>query len=551
MIIDANEIEGGQTLAANLCIVGAGAAGITLALEFEYAAQTVILLESGGWHEEAASQALYDGDVVRPSTHPPLRRFRRRAFGGSTGIWGGRCVPFDPIDFEPRPWMQLPGWPFGFQSLAPFYQRAAELCETGDFAFTAAAFPQGMRRPLEGFRGRRFTDDRIERFSCPTDFARRYAHRLKAAANISVVLHANAVTLAASPDGACIDHVQVATLAGRHFRVQSTHVVLAAGGLEVPRLLLASRNHHALGIGNEFDQVGRCYMTHLAGTIGEVLPAPGKKPFLGYEIADDGTYCRRRFALTEAAQRGLGVGNFVARLHPPRLHDPSHKTGALSAIYLARAFVAYEYARRLQGEGTPSAAIRLRHLGNLLLDLPGVASFALHFLARRKLAPRKFPSLVVYPRAGKYSLDFHAEQAPNPDSRITLLRARDVLGMPKIAVDWRMSSLDLHTVAVSLAGLAADFAESACAELRYDETEIPDILRREGAYGGHHIGTARMSLSPRDGVVDKTCRVHGTKNLFVAGSAVFPTSSQANPTLTIVALALRLAKHLKNDLSIP
>jgi choline dehydrogenase-like flavoprotein len=549
MITDADGIENGSCLQADLCIVGAGAAGITLALAFAHAAHTVILLEAGGWQAEAATQALYDGSLAGPEVHPPLSRFRRRAFGGSTGIWGGRCVPFDPIDFALRPWMPGTGWPITLRDIETFYARAARLCEIGDFAFTAAAaFPRGMRRMLPGFAGKNFTDDRIERFSCPTDFARRYGGRLKVAPHITVVLHANVVKLRTREDGARITSAQAETLQGRHFSVQAKHFVLAAGGLEVPRLLLASRDHHALGIGNAYDQVGRCYMTHLAGTIGEVFPAPGKAPFLGYEIADDGAYCRRRFALTEAAQRELGIGNFIARLHPPRLHDPAHRTGALSAVYLAKPLIAYEYARRLHGQAGLTPAGWLGHVRNVVLDAPGVAQFALHWLARRKLAARKFPSLVVTPKSGRYSLDFHAEQAPNPDSRVTLTRERDRLGMPKLQVAWRIAAIDRRTVLQAVSTLARDFADSGCAALRYDPDELADLAGREGAYGGHHIGTARMSASPRCGVVDADCRVHGMHNLFVAGSAVFPTSSQANPTLTIVALALRLAEKVKKEL---
>ncbi len=549
MIIDADGIENGSLLQADLCIVGAGAAGITLALAFEHAAHTVIVLEAGGWQTETATQALYEGSLTGPATHPPLHRFRRRAFGGSTGIWGGRCVPFDPIDFAARPWMPGAGWPIALHEIEAFYERAARICEIGEPSFTAtAAFPHGMRPMLPGFLRKNFTDDRIERFSCPTDFATRYGGRLKSAPNITVVLHANVVKLRTTANGACIDTVQAETLQGRHFGVQGKHVVLAAGGLEIPRLLLASRDHHALGIGNANDQVGRCYMTHLAGTIGDIVPPPGRMPFLGYEIADDGAYCRRRFALTEAAQRKLGIGNFIARLHPPRLYNPAHRTGALSAVYMARPFIAFEYARRLHGQSRLPLAFWLGHIRNIMLDAPGVASFALHFLARRKLAARKFPSLVVTPKSGRYSLDFHAEQAPNPDSRVTLTRERDRLGMPKIQVDWRIADIDRRTVAESLALLAQDLSSAGCAVTGCAPDEIAQVLQQEGAYGGHHIGTARMSASPRCGVVDSQCRVHGMHNLFLAGSAVFPTSGQANPTLTIVALALRLAEELKKEL---
>jgi choline dehydrogenase-like flavoprotein len=435
------------------------------------------------------------------------------------------------------------GWPFGYGELHPYYVRANALCEAGEFAYSErAAFPHGMRPILPGFHAGHFTDASLERFSCPTDFAARYGDRLAAAANISVLLHANVTEIRTSQKGRVASVLSVATLTGRRFAVRAEKFVLAAGGLEVPRLLLVSRDHHAHGIGNAFGQVGRCYMSHLAGTIGAVrIRDARQKPFHGYEISDDGIYCRRRFALSAMAQSKLGVGNFIARLHHPPVFDPSHRTGALSALYLARFLIPIERRGRLQTENHHAWQA---HLRNIALDPSGVAKCAGHLLVNRVFAARKFPSLIVHARSGQYSLDFHAEQAPNPESRLFISRQRDSLGMQKLHVEWRSCAVDTHTVRTSLAALASDFSGCGCATLQYDLADIDTSLRREGAYGGHHIGTTRISVSPRAGVVDENCRVHGMQNLFVAGSAVFPTSSQANPTLTIVAMALRLADHI-------
>jgi choline dehydrogenase-like flavoprotein len=549
MIEDSNGIEPGRVLECHICIVGAGAAGISLALAFEYAKQKVIVLESGGFLPEPATQSLYEGRVADAAVHPPLHRYRRRVFGGSSTLWGGRSVPLDRIDFQDRDWMPDGAWPIGYDDLLPYYRAASEVCETGAFAYTAEdAFPRGMRQTLPGFTGKRFSDRSIERFSCPTDFANRYGRRLRAAENIMVLLHANAAKLTTAQDGNSISSVRVETLRGRHFTVRPHCVVLAAGGLETPRLMFASRDHHALGIGNAHDQLGRCYMTHVAGTIGEVTPAPGAgAAFNGYEVSDDGVYCRRRFALTEAAQREMKVGNFIARLHHPDIPDPRHRTGPLSAVYLARPLIVPEYTTRLHGDRRLSKLCLLAHMRNILLDLPEVMRFATQMLLRRRLATRKFPSLVVRPRMGRYSLDFHAEQAPNPESRVSINRERDALGMPRLRVDWRPSAMDYRTVRLAVEALADDFAESGAARLTYDPAELVNSIRHNGAYGGHHIGTTRMSRSPRDGVVDAACRVHGVRNLYVAGSGVFPTSGQANPTLTIVALALRLGETLKQE----
>jgi choline dehydrogenase-like flavoprotein len=405
-----------------------------------------------------------------------------------------------------------------------------------------------MRPLISGFDPAHFSTDGIERFSCPTDFAARYRHRLAAAGNVEVLLHANATELLTSPDGARIDAVAVRTLTGRAFRVTARLVVLAAGGLEIPRLLLASRSVHASGIGNAHDQVGRNYMCHMAGTLGALtLDVPPSEVFHGYEIADDGTYCRRRLALRPAVQRDLGLTSAVMRLHFPSIVDPAHRTAPLSALYLAKPFISPEYATRLAEDEPMRAARWLRHALNVTADPVGIAGFALHWLRRRTLAVRKFPSVIVANRANRFSLDYHAEQQPNPASRVSLSGETDALGMPKLRIDWRYGALDLHTARETLRLLAADLAAWGHGRLAYEPARVGDELLRHGAYGGHHIGTARMSASPATGVVDRDARVHGLANLYVAGSAVFPTSSQANPTLTIVALALRLAAHLRQE----
>ena len=539
MLLDAAELDRGTLLQADICIVGAGAAGITLALQFADTQTQVLLLEAGGWTEEPATQALYNGELAPGTRHPPPVRFRRRQFGGSTAIWGGRCVPFDPIDFEPRPWVPHSGWPIPYEAVARHYAQAAALCEAGEAQFHAG---QGWPEILQGFSGADFSADTLERFSCPTNFSQRYAARLRAAANVRVVLHANVTQIRTGPDGAAVAGLAASSLAGRRFEVAAETYVLAAGGLETTRLLLASRDHAPAGIGNAHDQLGRYYMCHLAGTLGALRPHVAVHH--GYTLAEDGAYCRRRQTLRPEAQRRLRTGNFTARLHHPRIGDPSHRSGALSALYLAAPLITPEYATRLQ-DGGRGLASPLFHAGNIARAPVQTARFLLHLLGHRMLADRKFPSIIVAPPSGCFSLDVHAEQLPNPDSRVTLASGADALGMPQLRVDWRHLPADIDTVRLSLRALSADLARTGAATLDYDEAALEEMVLRDGAYGGHHIGTARMAASPQDGVVDGDCLVHGMRNLFVAGSAVFPTSGQANPTLTIVALALRLASHVK------
>jgi choline dehydrogenase-like flavoprotein len=549
MIDDARELDDGAVLQAGLCIVGGGAAGITLALEYADTGIEVLLLEAGGKRAEPRTQALYAGTVADGRLHSPLDSYRERRFGGSTTIWGGRCMPFDAIDFEARDYVPHSGWPIGPEALVPYYPRASQLCEAGAFDYRAGSALPGASAPMiAGFDERHFTSDTLERFSCPTDFGSRYGDLLRAAPNIRVLLHANVTGLRATADGGAVQELQVATLTGRRCTVRAARYVLAAGGLETVRLLLASRDVVPEGLGNRHDVVGRYYMCHIAGTLGRIrFDRPAKTIHHGYERDADGVYCRRRLALRPEQQRELRVGNFIARLHHPRITDPAHRNAILSLLYLARPLIPYEYARRLHGTEYVGSRDWLRHFGNVLRGPQQVLAFAVHMLRDRKLAHRKFPSIIIRSSANLYSLDFHAEQQPNPSSRVMLGTERDALGMPRLHVDWRYTPGDIDTVSRAVALLAGDFARQGLGTLDYRPEEIEAEATRYGAYGGHHIGTARMGSDPRSSVVDADCRVHGVRNLYLAGAATFATSSQANPTLTIVALALRLAAHLRTN----
>ncbi len=548
MILSAHDLPEDHLLRADICIVGAGAAGITIALDLIDRNLDVLLLESGSQQEDPQTQALYRGSVTDERMHSPPDRYRQRRFGGSTTIWGGRCMPLDAIDFEARDFVPHSGWPIDMNSLMPYYRRANQLCEAGEFAYTAEEAFSGTQRPMiEGFASALFSTDTLERFSCPTDFGARYFHKLKAARNVRVVMHANVTSVRLSKACNQVESLSVQTLGGRKLRVGAQRYVLATGGLEVVRLLLASRDQQPEGIGNRYDVVGRYYMCHLAGTIGSLqFTGPLSAVHNGYDISEEGVYCRRRLALTADAQRKLRLGNFIARLHHPRITQPAHGNAVLSLLFLAKIFIPYEYAKRLHGDDRVGLMDWLRHVGNIAGRPMDAFGFAWHMLRDRKLAERKFPSIIIRSRANLFSLDFHAEQQPNPASRVSLSGDLDALQMPRLLIDWRYTAGDVDTVRRALELLAQELGRSGVGRFDYDPSTVELEMTRYGAYGGHHIGTARMGNDPRSSVVDADCRVHGVDNLYISSSAVFPTSSQANPTLTIIALALRLSSHLRS-----
>jgi len=532
-------------LRTDIVIIGAGAAGITMALALAESAHSVLILESGGLEEEPETQNLYAGSVVDARMHGQPDRYRQRRLGGTTTIWGGRCMPFDSVDFEVRDYVPNSGWPISYADLAPYYPRANSICEAGAFAYTTeAAFGQDL--PIvKGFASPDFSTHRLERFSCPTNFASRYLHKLKTSRNVQLLLHANLTRIALDEGGTRVTGVSLTTLNGRRINARAGRYVLATGGLETPRILLANRERHPTGIGNGSDVVGRYYMCHVAGTIGAIqFTRATNAVFRGYRMSPDGVYCRQRFALEETAQRREGIGNFIARLHHPRITDPAHRSAILSLLFLSKPLIPYEYRQRLVGASGGSMLDWMRHCRNVLAGPLEASGFAWHMVRDRMLAERKFPSIIINSKANLYSIDFHAEQYPYADSRVSLNDEVDALGIPRIKIDWRYTPADVRTVARSLEILGRDFAASGVGRVDYDPALVETEMTRYGAYGGHHIGTARMGADPRSSVVDANCRLHDVENLYIAGSAVFPTSSQANPTLTIVALALRLSEHL-------
>lgn len=458
-------------------------------------------------------------------------------------------MPLDPIDFEMRDYVPHSGWPLEFSDLLPFYQRANALCEAGPFAYrTSEAFESALPEMLPGFVSEHFSTDTLERFSCPTDFGQRYAHKLRSAPRVRVVLHASVTRIQLDDAGRRVTTLRVQNQQGKRLCVRASRFVLATGGLEVPRLLLASRDVQRSGIGNAHDVVGRYYMCHLAGTVGRIqIGGPGSAVRHGYDISAEGVYCRRRLALRPEVQRAQQLANFIARLHHPRITDPAHQNAVLSLLYLGKFAIPYEYRKRLQDDEEAGVRRWLEHAWNVTSRPHEAVGFAWHMLRARRLAERKFPSVIVHSKANLFSLEFHAEQRPCATSRITLTDRIDDLGMPRIRVDWRYTGDDVDTVARALQLLSADFRHSGIGSFDYDPATVEAEMTRYGAYGGHHIGTARMGSDPRTSVVNADCRVHGVDNLYIASAATFPTSSQANPTLTIVALALRLAQHLQTS----
>ncbi|MBR7619210.1 GMC family oxidoreductase [Phenylobacterium sp. 20VBR1] len=539
-----------RTAPVDVVVVGGGAAGLTLAHALRGSGLSILLLEAGGLKQTKAGQSLFEGELADPAVHPWLHHFRVRAAGGASRIWGGRCLPYDPIDFELRPWVPGPGWPIALADLTKFYERAQIVAEAGPFDYDPATALPGRPTELAPGLDSDLIATRLERFSKPTDFWKRFSPDLTNAPDVQVLLNAPLTGVRLTLDGASVDHLEVRRPDGGSLAVRARRYVLAAGGLETVRLLLASDDVKPGGVGGDHGHLGRYYMSHLAATSGEITFATPQSVAFDYELDPAGIYVRRRLALTEKAQRRISGLNVIFRTHLRDPADPAHGDPVLSAMFLVKDMVLYEYSRKFR-ERRGKAGDRLRHIGNILRDPVKLAAFSRMWLQKRTFADRKLPSVVLGSRQGVYALEFHAEQAPNPDSRLTLSDQRDALGMRRLRADWRTTPLDIESLQRAYGLLSEELTRTGTGALRYNPAAVAQAALSEGAYGGHHLGAARMAANPKDGVVDPDCRVHGTPNLFIASSAVFPTSSQANPTLTILALSLRIADQLKLDLGSP
>lgn len=546
MIIDARQLPPNSTIQCDVCIVGSGAAGITLACELRNLGKDVVLLEGGGSKLESSAQDLYRGEVLDPERHGALHLHRQRRFGGTTAVWGGRCAPFDEIDFEVRPWVPYSGWPIGRKDLDPYYVRAHPYFDAGEYSYEAhEALPQPAGEYIPGLRSDEVRTDRVERFSLPTDFGKKFKETLKRAEKVKVYLHANCLKIRTHPKGASVAYLEAGSAPQRRFTVIAQRYVLATGGLEVARLLLVSNDVHPNGIGNDHDLVGRFYMSHMAVVVG---PIAFTHPIMWQcEKTKDGIYCLRGIRISEQAQRREQLLNFRGLMVHPPASDPQHGNGILSAMYLLKACFAArippEYSKAL------SAMKPLEHIGahcsNVVKDVGNLIRFSGMWMRKRVLSKRRLPCVLLESRSNVYWLQIDSEQAPNPDSRVALSEQKDAFGIRRLRVDWRCLEMNVQSVLRCCQIISKALEQSGAGKMLFEPELMANHIRNDTGIGGHNIGTTRMATDPSRGVVDENCRVHGIDNLYIASSSVFPTTGPCYPTLTIGALAIRLADHLK------
>jgi choline dehydrogenase-like flavoprotein len=553
--IDAKTLPHGAHLHAEVAVVGAGPAGIVTALSLARLGRKVLLLESGHTRFDAAIQGLGNAAAL-DEHHVSMALATRRQLGGASNLWGGRCVPFDPIDFEPREIARSARWPIGYRDLEPYFQRACEWCVCGDAVFDARELERLAGSSLvPGFPEGRIGACALERWSLPTNFGSVYRREMERSDRLTLITGLTCTEIVCCETEAKVARLNATTSRGTPVTIQAERYVLACGGLESTRLLLASDRDRDGGIGNHSGHLGRWYMAHVESRIADVhFDTSPEHTIYGHERDADGVYVRRRITFSADFQVEQRLSNAAIWLVNPELADPEHGSGVLSLVYLA---LASPLGRWLIAEGIRQIHVKARepvsiarHLRNVGLDAPRALAFALTFVYGRYLKRgRKVPGFFVPSATNVYPLMYHGEHLPDYSSRVELAEERDRLGMRRLRTHLRFAEADVESVLRAHERLDEYLREHGIGRLAY-RFEDPRRATREQLSGGYHqAGTTRMSAHPRDGVVDGDLAVHGFADLFVASSSVFVTSGQANSTFMILALALRLCDHLERDLA--
>ena len=562
-IEDYSNVTTDTSVTCELVVIGAGPAGIVTALEAARSGLDVVLIESGQQNYQHAAQQLSAAASWDPARNAPMPIATRRQIGGTSTIWGGRCVPYDPIDFADRPFVDAPPWPVSYEEMAQYFQRACEWMVCGRAMFDSSGLPDAPPAIVPGLEDGDVTASTLERWSLPTDFGLTYLDALKATSRVRLMTGVTATQIVVPPEGGAASSLRAKTSAKGSLELRAKAFVVACGGLEGTRLLMSSPGPRGGSLGDESGHLGRWYMAHAEGVIADLhFSTRASDTVFGYELDSDGVYVRRRFAFTKEFQLEHGLPNIAGWITNPEIPDASHGSGSLSFVYLAlRSPLGPKFAPDAQRlsltgvdlPGTPyggSAVSPVRdHLRNIARQPLGTGRFILDFGTKRLIARhRKAPGFFIYNERNVYPMQYHGEHLPNPASRVTLTRQTDELGRPMLDIDLRFSQADIDGVIRAHQFWDSHLRSSGVGHLEYLYDDLGAAVDSRLGGGFHQVGTTRMSTEPEDGVVDQNLAIHGVSNVFVASSSTFVTSGQANSTFMIVAFALRLADHLADQL---
>lgn len=525
----------------DFCVVGAGPAGIALALALADLGRSVLLVECGDETPSPSTAELTRAEIRNGQTHAPSEIASCRAFGGTSWWWGGRCVPFDKADFGDRPYAPGTDWPLSYEELDSWAPQAAGFfgCGAGRFKIE----PSGWEE-----RGQ-ISIAHLERWTPDPNLKNKYFDHVRQSRSITLLLGATLTDIQLDIENGDVTGITL-TDERKSIVVPVRTCILTCGGLETTRIMLHVQQQYPNVLPSGSNVLGKYYMGHISGKIADVVFSdPDSIHALDF-FAEDGHFVRRRFTIAEETLRQHELLNIAFWIDNPPFHDASHGSGILSAVWLMLAMPAV--GRRLISEGVRISHVGPRpyriakHLSNVLGSPFSVLSSAMQLLHERYLSSPRKPGFLVRNKGGRYALHYHGEQLPRKKSFLALSGQLDPLGMPRLTIDLNYSELDARSVVRAHRVLDESLRNSQLGYLVYraPEEHLAARVLDQASDGYHQLGTTRMSSDAYTGIVDDNCRVHGIDNLYLVSSSVFPSSGQANPTFMIVTLAFRLASHL-------
>ncbi len=523
------------------CVVGSGPAGIVFALEMARFGKRTLVLESGGLRPDRQQVSLSDALLIAPSRHDDMAIAVSRQLGGTSNLWGGRCQPYDPIDFRTRPGVDAQ-WPFALSELEPFYSIACRYLSAGSPVFEEDEVDQLTSSAF---------DVRLERFSNRPAIQKAFWRELSSSPLIDIRLNST-VTSIGYQEGLVAD-VTVRDPSGIETIVSVKRLVVASGGLESTRQLLVLQRKYPGLFGGPDGPLGKYYMGHIIGEISDIVFNDRKvAEKFDFFLDGNGSYARRRFIPSDNTQMADNLLNVSFWPVVPPVADARHGSATLSAVCLALGFAPLGrllVADAIRKRHIPESVDWSSHIRNVLLGLPEALAYIPRFFYHRYFSSMRLPGFFIQNAAKRYGLSYHSEHSPASESRVWLSDEVDRYGMPKLAIDLRFFRKDAEALLRAHDRLNQWLMDTRIGRLEYRQPLAAslDAILAQASHGTHQIGTARMGTDRRNSIVDKNLAAFDCLNLYVASSAVFPTSGQCNPTLTIAALSARLAQKLAKE----
>jgi len=523
MLINGDDLKNQKTIKASVCILGGGVAGLTLAKELKESFSDIVLLESGSNEYTQQAQNLYKANSVSPY-YPDTSVSRLRFLGGASNHWANNTSPFTPIDFEMREWIDNSGWPITFDDISPYYKKAAQYCGTGDDGYLNDYWFKLLNQK-DSFSSQANIETMIAKAALPpTRFFYAYGEELAGSHNVTIYKNSNVVDIDYSSSTAKITKVYFENYNGIRHSVEADYFVVCFGGIENARMMLLFNEKYNNKLGNKFDNVGRYFMDHPMVSPVHVHTG-GDKTLQNFSSVVESKAIVSFYSLTEKALKNFKTTNIRLPLGPASEYELSD---GISSFHILN----QSFAKGKLPDDFGS------HLSNFVMDMDMV----IEAISRKSFDTPLFESANDF---DGFNSRIMLEQAPHRDNQIKLGNTKDSFGIPRVDIKWELKAIDRERLWRSLEVFSLAVGEADLGRVRLLKERSDRLFGDQMGFGHHHMGTTRMWVDESKGVVDGNQKVFGTNNLYIAGSSVFTTGSHVPPTLTIVAMTIRLAEHIK------